>query len=66
MNVPGIPEVSAAVAELLRQEEIGALATIDEDGCPSASSMHGAADGSTVYMHTFTYNRNYYSSFISL
>jgi nitroimidazol reductase NimA-like FMN-containing flavoprotein (pyridoxamine 5'-phosphate oxidase superfamily) len=56
---PSLPEVSEAVAQLLREEEIATLATIDDDGCPSAATMHSAADGFSVYMHTFTYNRKY-------
>jgi nitroimidazol reductase NimA-like FMN-containing flavoprotein (pyridoxamine 5'-phosphate oxidase superfamily) len=56
---PSLSEVSQAVAGLLREEEIATLATIDADGCPSASTMHIASDGFSVYMHTFTYNRKY-------
>jgi nitroimidazol reductase NimA-like FMN-containing flavoprotein (pyridoxamine 5'-phosphate oxidase superfamily) len=56
---PSIEAVSQAVADLLREEEIATLATIDDDGSPSASTMHIASDGLSVYMHTFTYNRKY-------
>lgn len=59
MNEPSLEAVSEAVAALLREQEIGTLATVDEWGCPSASTMHIAADDATVYVHTFTYNRKY-------
>jgi nitroimidazol reductase NimA-like FMN-containing flavoprotein (pyridoxamine 5'-phosphate oxidase superfamily) len=59
MTAPTLPEVSRAIADLLRQEEIATLATIDDDGAPSASTMHIASDGFSVYVHTFTYNRKY-------
>jgi general stress protein 26 len=56
---PSLEEIQEAIAELLREEEVGALATVDADGSPSASHMHVAGDGLRVYMHTFTYNRKY-------
>jgi nitroimidazol reductase NimA-like FMN-containing flavoprotein (pyridoxamine 5'-phosphate oxidase superfamily) len=56
---PSLDEVSQAVADLLREEEIATLATIDDEGSPAASTMHIASDGFSVYMHTFTYNRKY-------
>lgn len=59
MKEPSLDEVAAAVADLLRDEEIATLATIDDGGYPSASTMHIASDGFSVYLHTFTYNRKY-------
>jgi general stress protein 26 len=56
---PGAAEVELAIKELLREEEIGALATISADGYPSTATMHFASDGLAVYMHTFTYTRKY-------
>lgn len=56
---PGLTEIQDAITGLLREEEIGTLATVDADGCPSASAMHIAGDGLAVYVHTFTYNRKY-------
>ncbi|MDJ0105044.1 pyridoxamine 5'-phosphate oxidase family protein [Rhodococcus erythropolis] len=56
---PTIAEISGAIVELLRTEEIATLATLDEAGSPSTSQMHMAADGFTVYMHTFSYNRKH-------
>jgi len=56
---PSLHDVSQAVAQLLREEEIATLATIDADGSPSASTMHIASDGYSVYMHTFSYNRKH-------
>ncbi|MBD3007593.1 pyridoxamine 5'-phosphate oxidase family protein [Streptomyces sp. 5-10] len=43
--------------DLLRTEEIATLAVLDEHGWPSASTMHIAADGLRVYMHTFARTR---------
>lgn len=59
MKEPDLAAVGRAVADLLRTEEIATLATVDGDGWSSASTMHIASDGFTVYMHTFTYNRKY-------
>jgi general stress protein 26 len=56
---PGLAEIQDAIAGLLREEEVGALATVDADGHPSVSHMHVAGDGLRVYMHTFTYNRKH-------
>lgn len=52
-------EVEQAIAELLREQELGALATLSPTGAPSVSMMHFASDGLTVYLHTFTYNRKF-------
>ena len=52
-------EIEDAITELLRDEEIVALATLAPDGGPSASVMHIAADGLRVYMHTFARTRKY-------
>ncbi|MGW6701013.1 pyridoxamine 5'-phosphate oxidase family protein [Nocardia sp. NPDC055049] len=60
MNIePGPAEVQEAITELLRTEELAALATIDEQGAPSTSAMHIAADGLIAYMHTFQFNRKH-------
>ncbi|MFD4354242.1 pyridoxamine 5'-phosphate oxidase family protein [Nocardia sp. NPDC058519] len=56
---PGPAEVQEAITELLRTEELAALATIDEHGAPSTSAMHIAADGLIAYMHTFQFNRKH-------
>ncbi|MDT3446977.1 MULTISPECIES: pyridoxamine 5'-phosphate oxidase family protein [unclassified Pseudofrankia] len=56
---PDLAQIQDAITELLREEEIATLATVDADGCPSASAMHIAGDGLSVYMHTFSYNRKY-------
>jgi general stress protein 26 len=56
---PDLGQIQDAISELLREEEIATLATVDADGHPSASTMHIAGDGLSVYMHTFTYNRKY-------
>lgn len=56
---PDLVEVERAVRELLLEEEVGTLATVDADGYPSAATMHFAADGLAVYLHTFTYTRKY-------
>jgi nitroimidazol reductase NimA-like FMN-containing flavoprotein (pyridoxamine 5'-phosphate oxidase superfamily) len=56
---PGLAEIQDAIVALLREEEVGTLATVDADGSPSASDMHIAGDGVRVYVHTFTYNRKY-------
>jgi nitroimidazol reductase NimA-like FMN-containing flavoprotein (pyridoxamine 5'-phosphate oxidase superfamily) len=56
---PTPDEVEQAIAELLREQELGALATLGPSGAPSVSMMHFASDGLTVYLHTFTYNRKF-------
>ena len=56
---PGIAEVEAAIVELLREQEVGAMAVIAPDGTPLVATMHFASDGLTVYVHTFTYTRKY-------
>jgi general stress protein 26 len=56
---PGLEEIRDEIVQLLREEEVGVLATVDADGHPSTSHMHVASDGLRVYMHTFTYNRKY-------
>jgi general stress protein 26 len=42
-------EVEDAIRDLLAEEELGVLATVRDDGSPSASLMSFAADGLTVY-----------------
>ena len=56
---PGLADIQEAITDLLREEEVATLATVDADGHPSASTMHIAGDGLSVYIHTFTYNRKY-------
>ena len=56
---PDLAQIQDAITELLRDEEIATLATVDADGHPSASAMHIAGDGLRVYIHTFSYNRKY-------
>ncbi|MET9214911.1 MULTISPECIES: pyridoxamine 5'-phosphate oxidase family protein [unclassified Nocardia] len=56
---PDIAAVQDAITDLLRTEELAALATVDADGAPSASAMHIAADGLIAYMHTFQFNRKH-------
>lgn len=56
---PGIEDIEHAIIELLREQEIGALATLSPTGAPSVASMHVASDGLTVYLHTFTNTRTY-------
>ncbi|WP_432181612.1 pyridoxamine 5'-phosphate oxidase family protein [Streptomyces sp. NBC_00063] len=54
---PTLAEVEKTVCELLQNEPVCTLATLADDGCPSTSAMHFAADGLIVYMHTFVYTR---------
>ncbi|MFI8442139.1 pyridoxamine 5'-phosphate oxidase family protein [Streptomyces rochei] len=54
---PSLEQIEGAIAELLRTEEIATLAVLDGRGAPSASTMHIAADGLRVYMHTFAKTR---------
>lgn len=56
---PTVQEIEAALVEPLREQEIGALAVLRPDGGPSVSTMHFAADGLAVCLHTFTYNRKH-------
>ncbi|WP_285032723.1 pyridoxamine 5'-phosphate oxidase family protein [Mycolicibacterium sp. lyk4-40-TYG-92] len=56
---PGTEEVESAIAELLREQEIGSLAVLGPDGEPMVSMMHFASDGLSVYLHTFTYSRKH-------
>lgn len=56
---PSAADAEKAIAELLREEEIGAVAVLDEEGFPSVAMMHFAGDGLTAYLHTFTYTRKY-------
>jgi general stress protein 26 len=56
---PDLTQIQDAISELLREQEVATLATVDPDGWPSASEMHIAGDGLRVYMHTFRYNREY-------
>ncbi|MFJ7772702.1 pyridoxamine 5'-phosphate oxidase family protein [Streptomyces sp. NPDC097107] len=58
---PTADDATLAIAELLREEEIGAVAVLDEDGFPSVAMMHFAGDGLRAYLHTFTYTRKYAS-----
>ncbi|MFE3190072.1 pyridoxamine 5'-phosphate oxidase family protein [Nocardia sp. NPDC059240] len=56
---PTLPEIQDAIIDLLRTEQLAALATIDAQGAPSTSAMHIAADGLIAYMHTFQSNRKH-------
>ena len=56
---PAVQEVEQAIADLLREQEIGALAVLRPDGAPAVSMMHFASDGLIVYLHTFTYSRKH-------
>jgi general stress protein 26 len=56
---PDLAQIQNEITRLLREEEVGMLATVDADGWPSASAMHIAGDGLRVYVHTFSYNRKY-------
>jgi general stress protein 26 len=56
---PGSADVEVAIAALLREQEVGALATVGPTGGPSVAAMHVAADGLPVYLHTFTHTRTY-------
>jgi general stress protein 26 len=56
---PSRAEIEHAITELLRDEEIVALATLASDAWPSTSTMHIAADGLKVYLHTFVRTRKY-------
>jgi nitroimidazol reductase NimA-like FMN-containing flavoprotein (pyridoxamine 5'-phosphate oxidase superfamily) len=56
---PGTADVEEAIAALLREKEVGALATVGPTGAPSVAAMHVAADGLVVYVHTFTDTRKY-------
>ncbi|MFG2592303.1 pyridoxamine 5'-phosphate oxidase family protein [Streptomyces sp. NPDC048438] len=58
---PTADDATQAITALLREEEIGCVAVLDEDGFPSAAMMHFAGDGLTAYLHTFTYTRKYES-----
>ncbi|KUN58932.1 hypothetical protein AQJ46_42435 [Streptomyces canus] len=54
---PSLEQIEGAITDLLRTEEIAALAVLDGTGAPSVSTMHIAADGLRVYMHTFARTR---------
>jgi nitroimidazol reductase NimA-like FMN-containing flavoprotein (pyridoxamine 5'-phosphate oxidase superfamily) len=54
-----IARIGEAMAELLAEQEIGALATLDRRGHPSVLAMHFACDGLVAYIHTFTQFRKY-------
>ncbi len=56
---PGVDDIEQAIAELLREEEIGSLAVVGPGGAPAVSMMHFASDGLVVYVHTFTYSRKH-------
>lgn len=55
--VPNLEQIEGAITDLLRTEEIATLAVLDEHGAPSVSTMHIAADGLRVYVHTFARTR---------
>ncbi|MGH4025243.1 MAG: pyridoxamine 5'-phosphate oxidase family protein [Pseudonocardiaceae bacterium] len=59
IHEPGIEDIEHAIIELLREQEVGALATLAPTGAPSVASMHFASDGLTVYLHTFKDTRTY-------
>ena len=54
-----IARIGEAMAELLAEQEVGALATLDRRGHPWVSAMHFACDGLVAYVHTFTQFRKY-------
>lgn len=54
---PSLEQIEESIVELLCTEEIATLAVLDGHGSPSASTMHIAADGLRVYMHTFARTR---------
>ncbi|MFC9502759.1 pyridoxamine 5'-phosphate oxidase family protein [Streptomyces sp. NPDC057002] len=54
---PSLEQIEAAIVDLLRTQEIATLAVLDPHGAPSASTMHIAAEGLRVYMHTFARTR---------
>jgi nitroimidazol reductase NimA-like FMN-containing flavoprotein (pyridoxamine 5'-phosphate oxidase superfamily) len=56
---PAVQEVEQAIVNLLREQEIGALAVLRPDGAPAVSMMHFASDGLIVYLHTFTNSRKH-------
>lgn len=56
---PNVDEIEASIIALLRDEEVGTLATLDAAGAPACATMHFAGDGLGVYMHTFKYTRKY-------
>lgn len=58
-TTPTMDEIEAGIAELLRIEEVGALAVTLEDGSPHVATMHFAGDGLSVYCHTFVYTSKY-------
>ncbi|WP_137845410.1 pyridoxamine 5'-phosphate oxidase family protein [Microbacterium sp. 2FI] len=58
-TAPTTDEIEAEIAELLRIEEVGALAVTLADGSPHVATMHFAGDGLSVYCHTFVYTRKY-------
>jgi nitroimidazol reductase NimA-like FMN-containing flavoprotein (pyridoxamine 5'-phosphate oxidase superfamily) len=53
---PTLGDVEGAIADLLREEEIGSLAVLGPDGAPAVSMMHFASDGLIAYL-TFTFSR---------
>ena len=59
ISEPAVEEVEQAIVNLLREQEIGALAVLGPDGAPAVSMMHFASDGLIVYLHTFTYSRKH-------
>ncbi|WP_183154663.1 pyridoxamine 5'-phosphate oxidase family protein [Streptomyces shenzhenensis] len=56
---PSVEEVEESIKELLRDEPVATLATLDSDGNPATSHMHYGADGLRVYMLTFGYTRKH-------
>ena len=56
---PTVHDVERAIAELLREEEVGALATVSPTGTPSVATMSFASDGLAVYLYIFTNTRTY-------
>jgi nitroimidazol reductase NimA-like FMN-containing flavoprotein (pyridoxamine 5'-phosphate oxidase superfamily) len=51
---PTLAEIEQTIRQTLVEEELATLATIADDGWPSTSAMHIAADGLSVYMQCFT------------
>jgi nitroimidazol reductase NimA-like FMN-containing flavoprotein (pyridoxamine 5'-phosphate oxidase superfamily) len=56
---PSVDQVALDIQELLREQEIGALAVLDEGGHPLTCWMHFAADRFRVYLHLFEHSRTH-------
>lgn len=49
-----VKSVTDALTAHLREQEVGALATLNANGSPSVAAIHFACDGLVDYIHTFT------------